>query len=53
VLLHAVIVVTSHGRRRLPPMPPSAHGLYRAVRFFLAYFEYHRRISTGNLHGHS
>jgi hypothetical protein len=34
-------------------MPPSAHGLHHAVGFFLAYFEHHRRISTGNLHGHS
>jgi hypothetical protein len=34
-------------------MPPSTHGLRHAAGFFLAYFEYRRRISTGNLHGHS
>jgi hypothetical protein len=34
-------------------MPPFAHGLRRAAWFFLAYFEHRRRISTGNLHGHS
>jgi hypothetical protein len=34
-------------------MSPSAHGLRRAAGFFLAYFEYRRRISTGNLHDHS
>jgi hypothetical protein len=56
--LHAVIAVTSRGRRWLPPrhlprrgLLPSAHGIRRAAGFFLAYFEYRRRISTGNLHG--
>jgi hypothetical protein len=34
-------------------MPPSAHGFLHAAGFFLAYFEHRRRISTGNLHGHS
>jgi hypothetical protein len=34
-------------------MPPSAHGLCYAVGFFLAYFEHRRRITTGNMHGHS
>jgi hypothetical protein len=39
--------------------PPSARdatvrdGLRHAARFFLAYFEHCRRISIGNLHGHS
>jgi hypothetical protein len=34
-------------------MPPSAQGLHHAVGFFLTYFEHRRRISTGNMHGHS
>jgi hypothetical protein len=58
--LHAVIIVTSPGRRWLPPrqlprcrIPSSAHGLRHAAGFFLAYFEHRRRISIGYLHGHS
>jgi hypothetical protein len=34
-------------------MALSVHGLRHAAGFFLAYFENRRRISTGNLHGHS
>jgi hypothetical protein len=39
----------------LPPTawsPPSTHGLLHAVGIFVAYFEYRRRVSTGNLHDH-
>jgi hypothetical protein len=60
-LLHTVtFVVPANQHPRIPPRRllgvgcrlPSTHGLRHAAGFFLAYFDYHRRASTGYAYGH-